>query len=161
MSIVSHRSIGSVIKGIFVRLLSILTLVSFPYQLTNFLHRLRGVKIGKKSHIARGAYLDDRQPDFIHIGNGVAITSGVMILCHQRDLSQYKPGMYAMHCPFIEGKVIIKDGAHIGIGAIIMPGVTIGEGAIIGAGAVVTKDIPPYSVAVGMPAKVIKTYKEE
>jgi acetyltransferase-like isoleucine patch superfamily enzyme len=65
--------------------------------------------------------------------------------------------MYAMHCPFKEGKVIIKDGAHIGIGAIIMPGVTIGKGAIIGAGSVVTKDIPDYSIALGSPAKVIKT----
>ena len=161
MSIVEHRSFMSIIQGVWTRFLSILTMFSFPYQVTNFLHRLRGVKIGKKSHIARGAFLDDRQPNFIHIGNGVAITSGVMILCHQRDLSNYKPGMYAMHCPFKEGKVVIKDGAHVGIGAIIMPGVTIGEGAIIGAGAVVTKDIPPYSVAVGMPAKVVKTYKEE
>lgn len=159
MSIVSHRSIWSIIKGVWIRLLSILTLISFPYQVTNFLHKLRGVKIGKKSHIARGAFLDDRQPNFIEIGNGVAITSGVMILCHQRDLTNYKSGMYAMNCPFKEGRVVIKDGAHIGIGAIIMPGVTIGEGAIIGAGAVVTKDIPPYSVAVGLPAKVIKTFE--
>ena len=53
---------------------------------------------------------------------------------------------------------MIQDGAHIGIGAIIMPGVTIGEGAVIGAGAVVTRDIPAYSVAVGAPAKVIKTF---
>jgi acetyltransferase-like isoleucine patch superfamily enzyme len=64
-----------------------------------------------------------------------------------------------MHCPFKEGKVTIHDGAHIGIGAIIMPGVTIGEGAIIGAGSVVTRDIPPYCVAVGSPAKVIKTFQ--
>jgi acetyltransferase-like isoleucine patch superfamily enzyme len=55
--------------------------------------------------------------------------------------------------------VVIKDGAHIGIGAIIMPGVTIGEGAIIGAGSVVTHDIPPYCVAVGTPAKVIREFK--
>jgi acetyltransferase-like isoleucine patch superfamily enzyme len=110
---------------------------TFPYQVTVALHRLRGVKIGKKSHVARGVVLDDRNPDLIEIGKGVAITSGVMILCHQRDLTNYRPGMYAMQCPFKEGKVVIKDGAHIGIGAIVMPGVTIGEGAIIGAGSVV------------------------
>lgn len=156
MSIVKKRSIFSIIKGIWVRLIGILTLFSFPYQLTVFLHRLRGTKIGEKSHIARGAFLDERNPELIEIGKGVAITSGVMILCHQRDLSTYKRGMYAMHTPFKEGKVKIKDGAHIGIGAIIMPGVTIGEGAVIGAGAVVTRDIPPYTVAMGVPAKVIK-----
>lgn len=132
MSIVTHRSILSIFKGLWVRFLGILTMFTFPYQLTVFLHRLRGTKVGARSHIARGAFLDERNPELIEIGKGVAITSGAMILCHQRDLSQYKPGMYAMQCPFNEGKVVIKDGAHIGIGAIIMPGVTIGEGAVTG-----------------------------
>ena len=158
MSIVKHRSLFSIIKGIWTHTLSILTMFSFPYQITVFLHRLRGVKIGKQSHVARGVILDERNPELIEIGNGVAVTSGVMILCHQRDLANYRPGMYAMHCPFKEGKVIVKDGAHLGIGCIIMPGVTIGEGAVIGAGSVVTKDIPPYCVAVGAPAKVIRFF---
>ena len=158
MSIVKHRSLVSIIKGVWTHSLSILSQFTFPYQVTVAVHRMRGVKVGKQSHIARGVMLDERNPELIEIGKGVAITSGVMILCHQRNLSDYKPGMYAMHCPFKEGKVIIKDGAHIGIGAIIMPGVTIGEGAVIGAGAVVTHDIPAYSVAVGVPAKVIKNF---
>lgn len=161
MSIVERRSAKSVIKGIWTHSLSILTMFSFPYQVTVALHRLRGVKIGKKSHVARGVILDDRNPDLIEIGDGVAITSGVMILCHQRDLSNYCPGMYAMHCPFKEGRVVIEDGAHIGIGSIIMPGVRIGKGAIIGAGSVVTRDIPPYCVAVGIPAKVIKSFEKK
>lgn len=158
MSIVQRRSFKSVIKGVWTHSLSILTMFTFPYQLTVFLHKLRGVHVGKKTHIARGVILDDRNPDLIYIGEGVAITSGVMILCHQRDLTEYKEGMYAMHCPFKEGKVVIKDGAHIGIGAIIMPGVTIGKGAVIGAGSVVTRDIPDYCVAAGVPAKVIKSF---
>jgi len=160
MSIVNYkRKPKEIIKGIFNRILHIIAYVTFPYQVTVFLHRLRGVKIGKQTHIARLVSLDDRNPELIEIGNGVAITTGVMILCHQRDLKYYKRGMYAMHCPFKDGKVIIKDGAHIGIGAIIMPGVTIGKGAIIGAGAVVTNNIPDYVVAVGIPAKVIKTFE--
>ena len=159
MSIVNYRrSPLEIIRGVFNRILHIIAYVTFPYQVTVFLHRLRGVKIGKRTHVARLVSFDDRNPKLIKIGDGVAITTGVMILCHQRDLTNYKPGMYAMHCPFIEKEVVIKDGAHIGIGAIIMPGVTIGEGAIIGAGAVVTKDIPAYSVAVGSPAKVIKKF---
>ena len=161
MSIVAHRSLHSIIKGVWTHSLSILTMFTFPYQVTVFLHSLRGVKIGKKSHVARGVILDDRNPDLIEIGDGVAVTSGVMILCHQRDLTEYKPGMYAMDCPFKEGKVVIKDGAHIGIGAIIMPGVTIGKGAVIGAGSVVTRDIPDYCVAVGSLAKVIKSFVKE
>nr|WP_143033346.1 DapH/DapD/GlmU-related protein [Prevotellamassilia timonensis] len=55
------------------------------------------------------------------------------------------------------GKVIIEDDCWIGFNVIILPGVTIGKGSIIGAGAVVTKSIPPYSVAGGVPAKVIKS----
>jgi acetyltransferase-like isoleucine patch superfamily enzyme len=96
----------------------------------------------------------------VEIGKNVWVTAGVMILCHQRDLKFYEVGKPVMDCPLITKKVIIKDGAHVGIGAIIMPGVTIGEGAVIGAGSLVTKDIPPYTVAVGVPAKVIKTFNQ-
>jgi len=157
MSIVSYRRKPTeVIRGIINRILHIIAYITFPYQITVFLHRLRGVKIGKQSHIARLVSLDDRNPKLIEIGNGVAITTGVMILAHQRDLSNYKKGMYAMHCPFIEGKVVINDGAHIGIGAIIMPGVTIGEGAVIGAGAVVTKSTEEFGIYGGIPARLIK-----
>lgn len=52
--------------------------------------------------------------------------------------------------------IIIGNDVWIGYRAIIMDGVTIGDGAIIGANAVVTKDIPPYAIAVGVPAKVVK-----
>ena len=55
--------------------------------------------------------------------------------------------------------VIIEDNAWIGYRAIIMPGVTIGKGAIVGAGAVVTKDVPPYSIVGGVPARIIKMRK--
>ena len=53
--------------------------------------------------------------------------------------------------------VSVQTGAWIGAGAIILPGVSIGRNSVIGAGAIVTKDIPPFSVAVGNPARVIKT----
>lgn len=159
MSIVEKRSISSIIIGIWSKSLQNIAFFTFPYQVTVFLHKLRGVKVSNKSHISRYVIIDDTEPSLVEIGKGVAITQGVMILTHQRDLSNYRPGMYAMDCPFKSGKVIIGDGAHIGIGAIIMPGVTIGDGAVIGAGAVVTKDIPPYTLALGVPARVIKDYK--
>ena len=57
--------------------------------------------------------------------------------------------------------VIIGDDVWIGRRVIILPGVQIGEGCIIGAGAVVAKDIPPYSVVVGNPAKIIKNRKND
>lgn len=53
-------------------------------------------------------------------------------------------------------KVFIGNDVWIGANSVIMPGVTIGDGAVIGAGAVVTKDVPPYAIVVGVPAKVVK-----
>ena len=55
-----------------------------------------------------------------------------------------------------KGDIIIKDDVWIGTNAIILSGVTIGQGAIIAAGAVVTKDVPPYAIAGGNPAQIIK-----
>ena len=54
------------------------------------------------------------------------------------------------------GSILIKRNAWIGAGATILPGVTIGDGCTIGAGSLVTKSIPPHSVAIGSPCKVVK-----
>ena len=62
----------------------------------------------------------------------------------------------AFWCQTYSRPITIEDEVWIGGGAIVLPGVTIGKGSVIGAGAVVTKDIPPYSVAVGSPARVIR-----
>lgn len=156
----NKRTIGSVMKGVWIRSLSILARISFPAQVTTALHRMRGMHIGKGSKISRSVLIDDSRPDLITIGKNVWVTAGCQLLCHQRDLSFYERGKPVMDCPLKYAPIVIKDGAHIGIGSIIMPGVTIGEGAVIGAGAVVTKDIPDYCLAVGVPAKVIKTLGE-
>jgi acetyltransferase-like isoleucine patch superfamily enzyme len=62
--------------------------------------------------------------------------------------------------PVSQGKVIIKRNAWIGAGVIIMPGVTVGEGAVVGAGCVITKSVPPYTIVIGVPGKVVRTYKK-
>ena len=56
-----------------------------------------------------------------------------------------------------DARPTIEDGADIGVGVCILGDVTVGAGAVIGANAVVVRDVPPRSVAVGIPAKVIKT----
>lgn len=58
---------------------------------------------------------------------------------------------------YIENDIVVGDNVWIGANSIITSGVVIGEGTIIGAGSVVTNDIPPMSIAVGAPAKVVKT----
>lgn len=154
----NHRTVLGVLKGIWIRFWSIVAQFTFPAHVTTMIHRMRGVHVGKGSKITRTVIIDDSRPDLITIGKNVWITAGCQLLCHQRDLSQYKVGQPVMECPLKYAPIIIKDGAHIGIGSIIMPGVTIGEGAVIGAGSVVTRDIPAYCVAVGVPAKVIRTF---
>ena len=52
--------------------------------------------------------------------------------------------------------VLIKEGAWIGAGVSVLPGVTVGKYAVVGANSVVTKDVPDYAVVVGIPAKVVK-----
>uniref|UniRef100_UPI00313FFBA6 DapH/DapD/GlmU-related protein n=1 Tax=uncultured Nitrospira sp. TaxID=157176 RepID=UPI00313FFBA6 len=54
-------------------------------------------------------------------------------------------------------RIVIEDDVWIGANAIILKGVRIGKGTIVGAGAVVTKEVPPYSVVVGNPARVVRT----
>ena len=157
----NHRTIGNVLRGVWVRICLALARHIFPAQMRTPFYKMAGVKIGKGSKIAATVDIDHSAPELIHIGENVWITRGVMLLCHQRDLSYYKVGKPVMDCPLKYAPIVIKDGAHIGIGSIIMPGVTIGEGAIIGAGSVVTRDIPLYCVAVGAPAKVIKSFVKQ
>lgn len=154
----NKRTVLSILKGVWTRFLTVIIPFTFPAQLTTFLHRLRGVNIGKGTKIARTVQIDDGYPNLVNIGNNVWVTAGVIILCHQRDLSVYEIDKPVMDCPLITKGVHIKDGAHIGIGAILMPGVTIGVCSVIGAGSIVTKSVPDYSVAVGIPAKVIRTF---
>lgn len=58
-----------------------------------------------------------------------------------------------------EKSVVIEDDVWIGSRVTILPGVTVGTGSVIGASSVVTKDIPPYSIACGNPAKIVKSRK--
>jgi sugar O-acyltransferase (sialic acid O-acetyltransferase NeuD family) len=60
----------------------------------------------------------------------------------------------------LAGEITIGAGAFIGAGAVVLPRLTVGAGAIVGAGAVVTKDVPPFSVVVGSPARVLKAVEE-
>ena len=117
-----------------------------------------GAHINGKVSIGYDVYFDASNAHLITIDEGAWITSRCLLLCHKRDMSQYAWGYDINACPYVYGPIHICRNAHIGMGSIIMPGVTIGEGAIIGAGAVVTRDVPPYSLAVGQPARAVKSY---
>lgn len=92
------------------------------------------------------------------IGRYVSIANNVNIGHGEHPINRISTNalFYANAKILTELDLIIEDDVWIGTGAIILRGVKIGRGAIVGAGCVVTKDIPPYSIAVGVPAKVIK-----
>lgn len=150
-------------KTFFKRLLFTYSVMDYFLEPLNKKHirpriwRFLGCKVGNNAHIGHFVIPDFGNADRIHIGNDVVISNGVSILCHKRDLSEYKRGMKSNHLPFKFEDVIIEDGVQVGLNCTIMPGVTIGEGSIIGSCSLVTKDIPAWSIAVGSPAKVIKS----
>lgn len=97
----------------------------------------------------------------VKIGSNVLIASKVFISDHNHG-HYGKDGSSPLSHPnereIISSPVIIEDDVWIGEFVSILPGVTIGKGSVIGTMSVVNKSIPPYSIAVGSPAKVIKTY---
>ena len=103
--------------------------------------------------------------DSVIIGNRVLIASGVYISDHSHGSysgdSQSSPLESPAKRSLISSPVRIGDDVWLGEKVSILPGVTIGDGVIIGAGSIVTKNIPSYTIAAGIPAVVIKTYNFE
>lgn len=116
-------------------------------------HYLNGsISIGDHVLFAKHVFID--YSGVVIIKNNVKIAAGVTIESHHRDLEAYNNGKDIN----IGTKLVIEEGAYIGTHAIILDSCNyIGKYARIGAGAVVVKDIPDYSVAVGVPAKVVRT----
>lgn len=90
----------------------------------------------------------------ITIGQNVGIGPGVKIITSvHAEEGRERP---ILHSRIEFAPVSIEDDADLGVGAILLPGVTVGRGAQVGAGAVVTRDLPPYAVATGVPARVLR-----
>lgn len=88
------------------------------------------------------------------IGRRVGIGPGVRILTSSHSLAS--AAAIILDAPLEFRPVIIEEGADIGVSAVILPGVTIGRGAQIGAGAVVSQDVPPFAIAAGVPARIVR-----
>lgn len=97
------------------------------------------------------------EPWLITIGNNVYITNGVRFITHDGGTLLYRHLVPDLE---ITKPIKVGNNVYIGNNVMILPGVKIGNDVIIGAGAVVTRDIPDNSVAVGVPARVIKTADE-
>lgn len=94
----------------------------------------------------------------VEIGNNVRIATQCVIISANHNFTNTEIPIAQQG--ETRDKIVIKDDCWLGSGVKVLSGVTIGEGCVIGAGAVVCKDIPEYSIAVGVPAKVIKNRKD-
>ena len=110
---------------------------------------------GKKLSIGSRTYISSNVKilahDNISIGKNCMIASGVQIFSGDGH-PIYQDGA----CINPDAPVVLEDNVWLGSRALILKGVKVGEGAIVAAGAVVTKDVPPHSIAAGNPAKIIK-----
>ena len=121
-------------------------------------HYLNGrINIGKNVLLAKHVFID--YSGNVTIGDNVQLTNGVIIESHSHPFhSDYKKSRSIVE----QSSITIGEGVVVGSRAIIMPTChNIGKFARIGAGAVVTKDIPDYAVAVGVPAKIVRVQESK
>lgn len=138
------------------------------------------VVLGKRVHIYRGTIIEVGQGGSVIIGEDTHIQPGCTLNGFVREVRIGRNVMIATGCGFTpyqhklddlsqpmstqtltsKGDIVIEDDVWLGMGVKVMDGVHVGRGTIVGANAVVTSDIPPYSVAVGVPARVIRTREQ-
>lgn len=121
------------------------------------------VHVGKMTYGEINARRYGKNDGQLYIGSFCSIASNVSFHLsgnhHMETLSTYPVEVYCFDeepDSLSKGDIVVGDDVWIGYNAIILSGVHIGQGAVIAAGAVVTKDIPPYAIAGGVPAKVLK-----
>jgi maltose O-acetyltransferase len=109
------------------------------------------VSIGSDVSINRGAefYCGLREASTITIGSNVRIAPNVRF--HAAGHDPDDPGLRDNGAP-----IVVESDAWIGAGSVVLQGVRIGRGAVVAAGSVVTRDVPPWSIAAGVPARVVR-----
>lgn len=123
--------------------------------------RRQGVRIGSDTAILCRVEDFGTEPWLIEIGSRVSIAAGVVFVTHDgasRVIRDRIPGGSPFGNSF--APIRVRDNTVIGLRSILMPGVTIGPDSIVGAGSLVTRSVPPGSVACGVPARVVQTIEE-
>jgi acetyltransferase-like isoleucine patch superfamily enzyme len=118
-----------------------------------WIHRHRGVKIGKNVSLTSGLILERAFPEYIIIEDNVAIAPGVKVIAHSLPSLHHRK----VSMPFV-AQVIFQENSWIGAYSIILPGCVIGKNSIVSAGSVVTKSVPDNCIVQGNPAIIIKKF---
>ena len=119
-------------------------------KLRQWMHRRRGVHIGKNVYLGMFCFLDNLHPEYIYIEDNASVNAGTMILTHFNPMKRYAAVFQAQMAP-----VLIKEGAIVAVRSTIMPGVCIGKNAVVSAGSVVEKNVPDCTIVKGNPMKVV------
>ena len=131
-----------------------------PRKIRPWVLRRIGCHVGKGVFIGSRVWVDAGHANLITIEDNVHVTAETVLLCHKKNLDNYFKGDNYADLPYKKAPIHLCKGCSTGTGTLIMPGVTIGEGSVVGAGSLVTKDIPAWSIALGRPAKVVKSIPE-
>ncbi|MFQ6070866.1 MAG: acyltransferase [Candidatus Aminicenantales bacterium] len=127
------------------------------YDLRCLFLKMAGYKVGRDVFIGEDLMIVDELKDRceVIIEDRVSIAPRVTLVVSSRPNFSRIRGLVSEE----KGPIVIKKDAWIGTGVIILPNVCIGEGAVVGAGSVVTRDVAPHSVVVGMPAYLEREIK--
>jgi acetyltransferase-like isoleucine patch superfamily enzyme len=149
------RTRSSFLWKVFKRFLKSLAKILPGNQIRRGLLRTAGYRIGQDVYIGEDLIIIDEleETGYLHIGDRVAIAERVTLVIASRPNNS----RIASHVPTAHGPIIIEDDAWLGTGAIILPNVKIGRGSVVGAQSLVTKDVPPFTIVMGSPAKHYKT----
>ena len=153
------QSVGGLLKSFFGKIIQWIAMTRFPIggKIRCRLERFRGVNMGKHVFMGGGSVLDRVRPDLITIEDYVSLAGGVIILTHSNPTTPLREILGPESN--VVAPVHVKRGAWVAVNVVILPGVTIGECAIVATGAVVTKDVEPYTLVGGVPAKEIRTFE--
>jgi len=122
-------------------------------KIGSFVEIQKGVRIGRNCKISSHTF----NCEGVHIEDEVFIGHGVSFINDKYPRATTSDGALQTEADWHVEPTIVRRGASIGTGAVILGGVTISERAIIGAGAVVTKDVPARSIVAGNPARLLRT----
>lgn len=153
----------NIISKLFRRICRFLSLVVFPSPVKVFFLRLAGVNIGKNVALNDGITLacNVGYESYLSIEDRVAIGPNTIFIITSDPNHSFLHKMNDVSQLIKIGNIKVKNDAWIGAGCIILPDITIGEFSIIGAGSIITKDVPPYTIVAGAPARIIRKLDKE
>ena len=151
-----HRIAADVKLGRNVRIYSFTNLygceIGDDVKIGTFVEIQKGVKIGNRCKISSHTFICEG----VTLEEGVFIGHNVVFTNDRHPRATNEAGQLQSEADWVCVPTVVKRGASIGSGAILLCGITIGENAMVGAGSVVTKDVPADSTVAGNPARIIK-----